>query len=294
MRRCETLLGVTWEEVGDGCFRRRYRAFDLNVGVVRGSDALLVIDTRGDLRQADELLDDLRAFGRRVKWVVNSHWHFDHTFGNERFVERARGELDRAEAVEVSADLELWGHRDLPAMLLGDEAGLRASLREFYGDEAGDEYDRVSLTPPDRLVVDHHLLDIGDRGVELTHLGRGHTSNDLVVVAGDGSVVFAGDLLEQSGPPAYGDDSYPLAWATTVEALVGIGVTTFVPGHGDVMTASAAAEQSQAIGIVAELVRELHGAGVRVEDALSEAGDRWPFPSDTLVHAVERGYAALR
>ena len=67
--------------------------FDLNIGVVRGSDALLVVDTRADLRQADELLDELRWFGRPVRWVVNSHWHFDHVFGNQRFVERARGEI---------------------------------------------------------------------------------------------------------------------------------------------------------------------------------------------------------
>jgi glyoxylase-like metal-dependent hydrolase (beta-lactamase superfamily II) len=82
---------VAWDEVGDGCFRRRYRTFYLNIGVVRGSDALLIVDTRADLRQADELLDELRWFGRPVRWVVNSHWHFDHVFGNQRFVERARG-----------------------------------------------------------------------------------------------------------------------------------------------------------------------------------------------------------
>ena len=287
------LSGVIWDEVGDGCFRRRYPAFDLNIGVVRGSEALLVIDTRADLRQADELLDDLRIFGRPVRWVVNSHWHFDHTFGNQRFVERARGRASHAGAVEVAAELELWGHADLPGALLGNEAELRASLRDFYGDEAGDEYDRVTLTPPDRLVVDRQLLDIGDGAVELIHLGRGHTNNDLVVVAPDAAVVFAGDLLEQSAPPAYGDDCYPLAWPTTVDALLGIGAPTFVPGHGDVMTASAAAEQSRAIAIVAELIRELHAAGVDVGDALMEASDRWPFPPDRLVHAVERGYATL-
>ena len=225
--------------------------------------------------------------------MVNSHCHFDHVFGNQRFVERAHGHDGRAAAVEVSAGLELWGHVDLPATLLDDEAELRATLRNTYGDEAGDEYDRVVLTPPDRLVVDHHLLDLGDRGVELTHLGRGHTSNDLVVVAADADVVFAGDLLEQSAPPAYGTDCYPLAWPSTAAALVGIGTSTFVPGHGDVMSASAAAEQSHAITVVAELIRELHAAGVDVEDALRYAGDRWPFPSDKLVHAVERGYAAL-
>ena len=136
-------MSGAWDEVGDGCFRRRYQRFDLNVGVVRGSDALLVLDTRSDLREADKLLADLRPFGLPVRWVVNSHYHFDHTFGNQRFLEQARGEVIVPEAAEVAADVELWGHVDLPEMLLGDEAQVRAELREFYGDEAGDEFDRV-------------------------------------------------------------------------------------------------------------------------------------------------------
>ena len=282
---------MLWDEVGDGCFRRRYRQFDLNIGVVRGSDSLLVVDTRADLRQADELLDDLRAFGRPVRWVVNSHWHFDHVFGNQRFVERARGE--NSLGADVSADLELWGHADVPGMLLDNEAELRSSLREFYGEEAGDEYDRVSLTPPDHLVTDSVVLDLGDRGVELSHLGRGHTGNDLVVTVADVDVVFAGDLIEESGPPAYGDDSFPLHWPTTADALLRAGASTFVPGHGDVMTASGVAQQAEALTIVAALIRELHTAGVAAADALDEAGDRWPFPVESLAHAVQRGYESL-
>jgi glyoxylase-like metal-dependent hydrolase (beta-lactamase superfamily II) len=284
---------VRWDEVGDGCFRRRYQRFDLNIGVVRGSDSLLVVDTRADLRQADELLDDLRTFGQPIRWVVNSHWHFDHVFGNQRFVERAGGAVFESEAAEVSADLEMWGHADLPGMLLDKEAELRASLRSFYGDDAGDEYDRVALTPPDRLIANREVLDIGDRSVELAHFGLGHTSNDLVVVVPDGGVIFAGDLLEQSGPPAYGDDSYPLAWPTTVDALIEVGASTFVPGHGDVMSPSSAAEQARDIATVAALIRELHAAGVAVGDAVSQAGDRWPFPADALLDAVQRGYEAL-
>jgi glyoxylase-like metal-dependent hydrolase (beta-lactamase superfamily II) len=281
-----------WQEVGDGCFRRRYRRFDLNIGVVRGADALLVIDTRADLRQADELLDDLAPFGRPVRWVVNSHWHFDHVFGNQRFVEVAAGD-DRPGRVAVLSELELWGHVELPGMLLGDPAGLRAALREFYGDEAGDEYDRVVLTPPDHMVVDHEVLDLGDRGVELVHLGRGHTGNDIVVVAPEAGVMFAGDLLEESAAPAYGDDSFPLEWPSTAAAVVGRDVATFVPGHGDLMGTAAAADQAAALATVAGLIKELHTAGVPAGDALDEAAGRWPFPTSALATAVTRGYAAL-
>lgn len=282
-----------WDEVGDGCFRRRYESFDLNIGVVRGSDALLVVDTRADLRQAEELLADLRVFGCPVRWVVNSHYHFDHVFGNQRFVERARGDYVDVDAVDVLPALELWGHANLTPALLGDEVELRAALRDIYGDDAADEYDRVVLTPPDHAVVDREVLDLGDRGVELVHLGRGHTDNDLVVVSKDADVIFAGDLVEESAPPAYGSDCHPLDWPDTAAALLELGAATFVPGHGDVMTRARAAAQAGELAVVATLIRELRAAGVAERDALREAGDRWPYPTDSLVGAVRRGYAAL-
>jgi glyoxylase-like metal-dependent hydrolase (beta-lactamase superfamily II) len=288
------LLGV-WDEVGDGCFRRRYHRYDLNIGVVRGAEALLVLDTRGDLRQADELLDDLATFGQPVRWVVNSHWHFDRVFGNQRFVERSRGENANPTrpTVEVAAELQLWGHVELPPMLLDNEVELRAALRGFYDEEACVEFDRVELVAPDHLVSDRHVLDLGDRGVELLHLGRGHTSNDLVVAAREAEVVFAGDLVEQSAPPAYGDDCYPLEWPATVAALAALGPSTFVPGHGDVMASDTVADQVGAIADVAALIRQLHTAGVAVDDALAEAADQWPFPRRSLTDAVARGYVAL-
>jgi glyoxylase-like metal-dependent hydrolase (beta-lactamase superfamily II) len=281
-----------WQEVGDGCFRRRYEEFDLNIGVVRGSDALLVLDTRADLRQADELLRELGHFGRPVRWVVNSHWHFDHTFGNQRFVEAARGD-GQPGAASVAGDVELWGHHELPAQLLDDETQLRADLRARFGDEAGDEYDRVVLTAPDHLVCERAELDLGDRAVELVHFGRGHTGNDLVVTVPAAGVVFAGDLLEESAPPAFGDDCFPLEWPDTAGALVAAGGTVYVPGHGDVMGPRAARQQAGELASVATLIRELFDAGVPAAGALHEGGDRWPYPARALVEAVARGYAAL-
>ena len=101
-------------------------------------------------------------------------------------------------------------------------------------------------------MAERHVLDLGDRGVELAHLGRGHTDNDLVVSVPGAGVVYAGDLLEESAPPAYGDDCFPLDWPGTADALVARAPTTFVPGHGDVMGLAAAAEQATAIAAVAE------------------------------------------
>lgn len=284
---------TAWDEVGDRCFRRWYKAWSLNVGVVCGNGALLVVDTRANLREADELLDDLKHFGRPVKWVVNSHWHFDHTFGNQRFVEEAQ-----SPSGSVANDLELWAQADMPVKLArNQDPDFRQLLRRYIGEDAADEFDRefdrVVLTPPDRHVVDRHILDLGDRNVELAHPGKGHTGSDLVILVEDAGVIYAGDLLEESGPPHYGGDSYPLEWPETTESVIRMGASTFVPGHGDVMSRSAAESQSREIQTVASLIRELHAAGVAEDKALGEGGGRWPYPQQTLGPAVRRGYEAL-
>lgn len=71
-----------WREVGEGVFRRRYHALDLNVGAVLGDGEVLLIDTRSWRAEAEELRDDLRALtSLPCRQVLNTHAHFDHCFG---------------------------------------------------------------------------------------------------------------------------------------------------------------------------------------------------------------------
>ena len=72
-----------WIEHGDGVFSKRYESLDLNVGAVVCGDGVLVVDTRAHHGQARDLLADLRRITPHpVRWVVNTHHHWDHTFGN--------------------------------------------------------------------------------------------------------------------------------------------------------------------------------------------------------------------
>lgn len=83
-----------WQEIGTNVYRRQYEHLDLNVGAVIGSGGLLVVDTRASHHQGRELQADLKKLTRLpVRWVVNTHFHWDHCWGN---------------AVFQSA--ELWGH----------------------------------------------------------------------------------------------------------------------------------------------------------------------------------------
>jgi glyoxylase-like metal-dependent hydrolase (beta-lactamase superfamily II) len=275
-----------WQEIGDGCFRRRYRAFDLNIGVVQGSDGLLVLDTRADLRQAEELLDHLAAFGQPVRWVVNSHWHFDHLFGNQRFREAAGGSGRPADA-EVAADLELWGHEALPPMLARSEAeGFRADLRAMA--TRGDEYDRAGpdpAGPPGRRGPRPRPRRPGSGAGP----PRAHVTPTTTLSRCRAPASSTPGTCWRSPPcrPAATTAS-SLDWPGTTDALVA-APTTFVPGHGDGWGWPPLPSRRPRSRTVASVIRALHEAGVR-RPTLAEGRDRWPF----LPAAARGGGPGLR
>lgn len=273
---------AVWTELADGVFRHRYDPLDIGICVVRGAAGLLLVDTRSSHREADEIRADLRRLGGPVRWVVNTHAHFDHTFGNARF----------GPGSDVGAPI--WGHERVPAHLDQFE---RVMLADWAVNDLArrEEWAEVVITPPDVLVGDSATIDLGDRVVELAHLGRGHTDNDLVLHLPDCAVWLAGDLLEESGPPCYGSGSFPLDWPGTIAALLArVGADDIVvPGHGAVITTDYAAAQQVELQRTADLIRALYDEGVPVERAVEAGGDRWPFPGDGMSGAVRDGYAQL-
>jgi glyoxylase-like metal-dependent hydrolase (beta-lactamase superfamily II) len=272
----------TWTEIADGVFRQRYAPLDIGICVVRGSAGLLLVDTRSSHREADQIRTDLGQLGGQVRWVVNTHAHYDHTFGNARF----------GPASDIAATI--YGHELVPAHLDRYERVLLADW--ILTDESrGQEWREVVITPPDVLVGDEATIDLGNRTVELRHLGRGHTDNDIVLHLPDADTWLAGDLLEESGPPCYGSGSHPLDWPETISRLLGLVAASdlIAPGHGAVIDADYAAQQQVQLQQVADLIRELHAAGVPVERAVDEGGDRWPFPVEGMDSAARDGYAQL-
>ena len=272
-----------WDEIALGVFQRRYDPLDVSVCVVRGSDGLAVVDTRSSPQQADEIRTDLRELGSSpVRWVVNTHAHFDHCFGNQRF----------GPASDVNAPI--YGHVRVPIHLDKYERPLLADWIA-RDEEPVEEWRAVVITPPTVLVGERHALDLGDRAVDLLHLGRGHTDNDLMMHIPDAAAWLLGDLIEESGPPCYGPESFPLEWPVTmahVLLLLDAG-DVLVPGHGRPVDQSFVRDQHAQLAAVANLIRELHAAGVPVSRAADEGGQSWPLPVAGLTDAIEAGYAQL-
>lgn len=276
-------MGFT--EVADRVWVARYDWFDVNVTLVGGADGLVVVDTHASARAAEEVVADVRRLGAGdVTAVVNTHEHFDHTFGNATF-RTAYG------AVPVHAH-EVAAEQTVPA-------GER--IKELYDEDPddphGEEVRATVVVPADRTFSSAVALDLGDRLVELVHPGRGHTAGDLVVRVPDADVLLAGDLVEESaarnGVPGFGDDCWPMDWPLSLDIVLGLSTTgtLVVPGHGSPVGRDFVEEQRNAIGVVAETIRDLATRGVPVDEALAAA--EWPYPREELAAAVRRGYEQL-
>jgi len=261
-------MSSPWREVGDRVWVRRYESLDQTIGVIGGETGLVVIDTRSSHRLADELRADLEQLPGSLAAVVNTHGHWDHAFGNARFL-----------------PAPIWGHVRCAAMIAERGAEMRIRAQRSYPDEAIGE---VELTPPTELFEESATLDLGDRQVELRYLGRGHTDNDIVVVVPDASVLFAGDLLEDAPAPGFGD-SYPIDWVVAGRALLDLVTGVVVPGHGDPFDIAFAERQVADLAVLAELAKEIVGGAIGPDEAVR----RSPFPAEDTGVALERARLEL-
>lgn len=261
-----------WLEVGDRVFARRYAYLDQQIGVVLGKGQALVVDTRATPAGVRELRADVRRLTRDpVTIAVNTHWHWDHTFGNSTF-----------------RPIVIWGHERCRERLVADGAAARAELAA--GDPARRaEFEAVVIDPPERTLTIAADVDVGGRRVELRYLGRGHTNGDIVVAVPDAGVLFAGDLLEEGATPYFGD-GYPIDWPATVERMLPHVGGPVVPGHGAVGDRSFVERQLEAFRIVATVAGRLHAGELDREAAITSM----PFDATTSAEPLDRALAQLR
>jgi glyoxylase-like metal-dependent hydrolase (beta-lactamase superfamily II) len=272
-----------WQTVAPGIHQRRYDPFDISIVVVEGDDGLLLVDTRAEPGEGEQLRDDVRErFDRPVRWVVNTHAHFDHTFGNQVF------------GPGTATDAAIYGHANIATHFAEYEEPRLAAWRDDPAREPGRHWRDVRLTPPTHPVGSPTTLDLGGRTVELLPQPPAHTDTDLVVFAPAERVWILGDLVEQSGPPMYGSGSFPLRWPRVLAALAASMAPRdlVIPGHGTVVDRGFVAHQAGELQLVADRIRSAHDEGLTAAEALARHHD-WPVPLDFVVSAVERAYTQL-
>jgi quinoprotein relay system zinc metallohydrolase 2 len=192
-----------------------------NIGFVIGTDAVAVIDTGGSYAVGMALKEALRAITRLpIRYVINTHGHPDHIFGNAAFVD--------ADPAGANASPRLIGHAMLPQAISARREAYLRNLNRQLGAAAA----KSTLIAPDETVQDHLTLDLGHRKLELKAWPNAHTNNDMTLFDAATGTLWTGDLLFIERTPAVDGDIK--GWLSAMEALHDMPARATIPGHGPV------------------------------------------------------------
>ncbi len=211
------------EDVGSGIYVHHGKHLDIddgyqgdicNISFVVGSKGVAVIDTGGSLKVGNQLRDAIKKVTPLpILYVINTHVHPDHIFGNAAFKQ------DKPQFV---------GHAKLgDAMQLRQEAYDKLNIRYLGADAKGSE-----IVKPTVMVKESIDLDLGDRALKVTPYPNAHTNTDISVIDSKTSTLFTGDLLFIERTPVIEGDIKGLIAA--IDTLKTYPVKQVVPGHGPV------------------------------------------------------------
>jgi quinoprotein relay system zinc metallohydrolase 2 len=224
-----------------------------NIGFVVGDDAVAVIDTGGSYAVGMALKEAIRKVtSLPIRYVINTHGHPDHVFGNAAFAD---------------AQARFIGHAMLPRMMaLRSDTYLR-NLKKQLGEAA----DRSTLIPPGGTVRDRLSLDLGRRKLELKAWPSAHTNNDLTVFDAATATLWTGDLLFIERLPSIDGDIQ--GWLSAMSALDSAPAAITIPGHGPVTRDKrrALARQRAYLATLLQDVRSSIRAGAGMTEAMETA-----------------------
>lgn len=203
-----------------------------------GAGKTIVFDTfitnvaAGELRRVAEELT-----GNTVHLAVNSHWHSDHTDGNQVFADVpivSTPEMRERLVAEAPDDIDAWEAEIDAAIAELEEAAAggdpKAAQRLDQQRHFRAHAESFQLTLPD-ILIEQKLIVEGERPVEIETLGRGHTISDVVAWLPEERVLVTGDLCWNEIHPRM-HDGFPTDWAEYVQALLGREPKHVIPGHG--------------------------------------------------------------
>lgn len=205
-------------EVAPGLFFQYHHQESNNAWLVT-DEGVLVIDTRQHPRRAEELLAAIRkTTDKPIKWVVNTHAHGDHYFGNPVF---------KREGATIIA------HRDTAGMMQR-HYGLEMKRRQGYFKQRQYDPGEVKLTLPDVTFDSKLTLTLGGRTVELLYFGAGQNPGDTFVYFPQERVIFAGGPFSKNSWPNPSFTPSMQQWVQLLHKIAAMEADIYLGGHGDI------------------------------------------------------------
>jgi glyoxylase-like metal-dependent hydrolase (beta-lactamase superfamily II) len=296
-----------FERIADGVYYATGGFGSNNVVIINDADVMLV-DTGTTPANARRFVADVRLITTKpIRYVVNTHWHYDHTDGNQIFgpgvqiiaAEYLRNAIVNFDVLNREPFKTAQANAALQAENLRKQADAeadpakKADINKQLSDARRIVRDlaQIKPTPPNVTYSQKMVINSGGREIDLLFLGRGHTGGDTVVFLPKEKIVCTGDLMESR--LAYMGDAFFDEWITTLEALKKLDWDVDLPGHGVPFgdKGLVTAYQSYLTDLMKQ-VADLRAQGVSPEDAArrvdltSHAKD---FPQITGPGAEVRG-----
>jgi len=251
-----------------------------NIGFIIGDDAVAVIDTGGSVVEGERLLAAIRQkTDRPIRYVINTHEHPDHIFGNAAF---------------ENLGATFVGHKNLPRAIDQRRDFYLSSFKPIIGE---DLIKAVKLIPPSLLVAEETELDLGHRKLRLKAWPVMHTDCDLTVFDEKTATLFTGDLVFFQHVPVV--DGSLKGWLAHLDALAAIPAKRAVPGHGQPGLDWPQALDNQRT-YLAKLTKDLRGLikeGADVDEAAKTAAQseekKWQLFGDYNPRNATAGFAEL-
>lgn len=252
-----------------------------NAGFIVGSNGVLVVDTFEDVGPAKELLAEIRRVTNLpIRYVVNTHYHLDHTGGNAVFAHEGA-------VIVAQRNVRTWLHTE--------------NMKFFGPNPKPEAKARVeALVPPDLVYADAVDIFLGNREVQVRYM-LGHTGGDSVVIVPDANVVFGGDLVWQKHLPNL-IDANTLAWLKSLNTLLlQHASATFVSGHGGIATPQDVRDFREYLLFLRTAVSKSQREGKRdqqvVDEVLPQLKEKygtWGFFNAFATHNIEQTAAELK
>jgi glyoxylase-like metal-dependent hydrolase (beta-lactamase superfamily II) len=252
------------------------------VAVIINRDDVLLVDTNITPEATRRLVADIRTLtDKPLRYVVNTHWHYDHTDGNQIFgpeVQIIGHENTRKTILAGVLQKRLeQAFRDIPNQIAATKKRLAAAKDDAERQQIQRQLDvqlayqeqlkETKPTPPTVTLTDRLTIHSGDREIQIFHPGRGHSDTDVIVYLPKERVLITGDYWEgdRTGALNFG---FHDEWADNLEPLKSLDFDWVIAGHGDPFRGKETIAHKQAfLRDLWNQAKTLHAQKVPVADA---------------------------